>query len=1088
MLNLRNFTIFIYKKFNPLNTLFVFTAFLYSCQPSIPEDIATSIASLPQEIDYNQHVKPILSDKCFACHGPDKNKRKAGLQLNTAEAAFAELPDSQGKVAIDPGDIGDSEVFFRIISMDPKKIMPTPESHLSLTAYEKAVLIKWIQNGAEYKTHWAFVKPELPDVPDVKNEAWIKNPIDNFILSKIEEKNLKPSPQADKSTLLRRLSFDLTGLPPSQKDIQNFTNDKSPNAYEKVVDRLLASPNYGEKMATEWLDVARFADTHGYTVDRYRDMSPYRDWVIASFNKNQKYDQFIHWQLAGDLMPKPSQEMLIATAFNRNHQQNMEGGIIEEEFQTEYVIDRTNTLGDAFLGLSVGCAKCHDHKYDPISQKNYYQLFSFFNNVREAGQISWDDALPTPTLMLPTAQQQKIIQFLNTDLTIQNKKIDVAKQAGYKDFENWLNTNKYQSLANVSMPKVNLLALFDFDQAKMSNGLNPKQKCFTTRAYQSYEPEKITQGKTGKGIHLNGDAWLEFNSLGVFRKSDPFTIGMNIKVPKEFKEGVIFHKGFSERLYNFRGFHLYIKKEGILEATMAHTAPSNAFTLHSKIKVPRDKWTHLSMTYSGSGKASGMKIYLDGKPIEMEIITDQLTKDILFPKSMFKNQPGLQVGGWDRGYGLKNGLVDDIVVYNRALVPFEVGVLAGRNNWQQIASKSNTALNATEKAVLKEYYFSALHKPTLLELEKIRQKRAALADSTEDIKELMVMQEMPNPKQAHILIRGNYDALGEKVYPSTPENILLFAENLPKNRYGLAQWLTNEKHPLTARVAVNRMWQNIFGTGLVKTAEDFGNQGEMPSHPELLDYLSVYFVQSGWDVKKLVKFMVMSSTYQQDSKPRKDLLVLDAENRLWAKGPSSRLTAEMMRDNALAAAGLLKNKIGGKSVKPYQPYGLWEINNTSYIPDSSDEVYRRSLYVFIKRSVPHPTLNTFDGPSRSACTIRRQKTNTPLQALLTLNDPAYVETCKVLGEKMARANTLSIAIKDAFQKLTGRLPSDKELVLLSQYHKKSYLKFKQDPSKTKGWLNAGYYKIDTSLEPALIASNTVIASVILNSDATLMKR
>ncbi len=385
---------------------------MFSCGPDLPDDVQIAYDELPEKLDYNQHVKPVLSDKCFACHGPDKAKQKAGLRLDLKEAAYGKLSKNPGKVAIDPGDLAGSEFFHRIMSDDPDYMMPTKESHLNLTAKEKAILIKWIEDGAEYKPHWAFVKPEKAELPEVKKSDWVKNPVDNFILAKLEQEKLNPSKEADKELLLRRVSLDLTGLPPTIEEIDAFLKDNSANAYEKQVDRLLNSPHYGEKMAVDWLDLARFADSHGYTVDRLRDMSPYRDWVINAFNKNMHYDQFVQWQLAGDLMPKPTKEMIIATAFNRNHQQNMEGGVVEQEFQTEYVIDRTNTFGDAMLGISVGCAKCHDHKYDPISQKNYYQLFSFFNNVKEAGQISWDDALPTPTLMLPTDQQEKMLRFI----------------------------------------------------------------------------------------------------------------------------------------------------------------------------------------------------------------------------------------------------------------------------------------------------------------------------------------------------------------------------------------------------------------------------------------------------------------------------------------------------------------------------------------------------------------------------------------------------------------------------------------------------------------------------------------------------
>lgn len=1070
--------------------LVLIAASFFACQPELPQEVSTAIELLPPKLDYNQHVKPILSDKCFACHGPDQKKQKAGLRLDIPEYAFASLKESPGKVAIDPGSLRNSEVFRRIVSTDPEVMMPTPDSHLSLSAYEKAVLIKWIRDGAEYKPHWAFVKPELPKIPDVKNSTWVKNDIDNFIAAKLESTSLQPNPVAGRETLLRRVTFDLTGLPPTVAEIDNFLRDKSPQAYEKVVDRLLASPHYGERMATDWLDLARFADSHGYTVDRLRDMSPYRDWVIKAFNENLPYDTFVHWQLAGDLMQSksggpPTKEMRIATAFNRNHQQNMEGGIIEEEFQTEYVIDRTNTFGDAFLGISVGCAKCHDHKYDPISQKNYYELFSFFNNVREAGQISWDDALPTPTMMLPSEKQEEVLTFLKSSIAKEESTLGQIQKESAREFEAWLQAANYRELGKQSLPRQGLVAQFSFEKGSLNNAVNPKEKAFVTREFGQKEKEVFVEGKEGSGMHLNGDAWLDLDQVGVFRKSDPFSIALWVSIPADLKEGVIFHKSEAERLYNYRGYHVYLRKDGTLEINMAHTAPSNAITKVSKTKVPRDQWLHLTMTYDGSSWAKGMKLYLNGQELPMITEVDQLTLDILFKS---KKQPGLQIGAWYRGNGFKNGQIDELLVYNRTLTPFEAGILAHTKSWKSIAATVPGEMTTANKKILQEYYFSALHAPTQKQLARIKTFREALADSSASVPQLMVMQESRIPKQSYLLQRGNYDAPGEKVFPSTPEAILPFPKNLPKNRYGLVQWLTHPDHPLTSRVVVNRLWQNLFGVGLVKTSEDFGNQGEMPSHPELLDYLAVTFVQSGWDVKNLMKQLVLSATYRQSSHADSKKVDLDPENRLLARGPSNRLTAEMLRDNALAASGLLVDSIGGKSVKPYQPAGLWEINNTSYKPDSGEAMYRRSLYTLIKRSVPNPTLSTFDATSRSYCVIRRQKTNTPLQALITLNDPTYVEPCKVLGEQMARKNRPTEEIALTYRKLTGRIPPAKELALLVEIQQKEQEKFTRSPDKMKGWLQAGQYKADPKLDAKLVASYAVVASVILNSDATLTKR
>lgn len=1056
---------------------------MVSCSPDLPEEIAIAYKDLPDGLDYNLHLKPILSDKCFACHGPDRGKRKAELRLDIPEAAFASLPESPGKVAIDPGNVNGSELFHRILSSDPEYMMPDPESHLSLSGKEKAILIKWIEEGAVYKPHWAFVKPEPPGAPKVSNKEGIKNPIDNFILRKLEQEKLQPSDEAQRELLLRRVALDLTGLPPTLEEIEDFVKDPSSKAYEKQVDRLLSSPHYGEKMASDWLDLARFADSHGYTVDRLRDMSPYRDWVIKAFNDNFSYDQFIHWQLAGDLMPDPSKEMIIATAFNRNHQQNMEGGIVEEEFQTEYVADRTNTFGDAFLGLSVGCARCHDHKFDPVSQKNYYELFSFFNNVKEAGQISWNDALPAPTLMLPTAEQEKILAYINGTIAAQEEKIKQLKNNAVPDFEKWLDSHAYQRLSNERIPRAGLVALYSFDDGTLLNTVNPRQ-VGVMKQLSGKENPSFEKKDGGKALSLNGDIWLDLKKVGVFRRSEPFSAGIWVNIPEALQEGVIFHKSIAERLYNFRGYHLYLK-DNRLELNMAHTAPSNAITKISKQDVPRNKWIQLTITYDGSSRASGFKLYVDGNEMPMETLMDQLTKDILFRSGP---EPGLQIGAWDRGLGLKGGKADDIVVYDRALTQFEVKILAKRAAWAEYTTKGREQLSEEALRVLKEYYFEAVHHGVRNSCRELTQMRTALADSAGSVEELMVMQEMPRPKNTFILVRGNYDAPGEEVFPNTPESILPFPEDLPRNRYGLAQWLTHARHPLTARVAVNRFWQNFFGTGLVKTAEDFGNQGALPSHPELLDWLAVWFRESGWNTKALNKLIVMSATYRQDSRATPEIREKDPENRLLARGPAFRLSAEMIRDNALAASGLLNRKIGGKSVKPYQPEGLWQINNTNYEADTGSAVYRRSVYVLLKRSVPNPTLATFDATSRSYCVVRRQKTNTPLQALVTLNDPTFVEAARALGEQMAAYADPRKGITDAFKKLTGRTPSEREVDLMADLLESQLAKFKRHPGKARGWLNTGQHVVERNTDRLLVAANAVVASTILNADATLTKR
>jgi hypothetical protein len=1059
---------------------------MFSCSPDLPGDVAAEYKKISRVPDYNRDVKPILSDKCFSCHGPDKAKQKAGLRLDQAESAFASLKESPGKVAIDPGDISGSELYHRIISAEPEYMMPTPESHLNLSAKEKAILLKWIAEGAKYKPHWAFVKPENVSIPAVNTSSKAINGIDHFILNRLNEEQLQHSPQANKELLLRRVSLDLTGLPPTIEELDRFLADQSPDAYEKQVDRLLSSKHYGEKMAVDWLDLARFGDSHGYTVDRLRDMSPYRDWVIKAFNQNMPYDKFIHLQLAGDLLPNPDKEMLIATAFNRNHTQNMEGGIIEEEFQMEYVADRTNTFGDAFMAISMGCARCHDHKYDPVSQKNYYELYSFFNNVKEAGQISWDDAMPSPTILLPTPDEEKVMRYLQQKVQQQEENVKAEKTVALSDFQKWITTKQYQQLSLQSYPKHGLQSIFSFDKSDLSDGMQPAVKGKMLRELHNAPggPPTYVPNGDGKAIELNGDEWLDLGKTGIFRKADPFTIALKIFIPADLKEGVILHKAVAERLYNYRGYHLYLKNNR-LELSMAHSAPSNAITKTTITDVPRQQWINVAITYDGSSKAAGLKLFINGAEASMNTEMDQLTKDILLYSS---TQPGLQIGAWARGWGFKNGKVDDIMVYNRELIPYEVKILAGKADWATLTALSPEQITPEAKNILSQYYVSAIHERVQLNAGELKKLRNSLADSVENIKDFMVMRESPEPKKTFLLQRGSYSAPGEEVFANTPAAIFPFPKEFPKNRLGLAKWLTHKDHPLTARVAVNRIWQNFFGMGLVKTTEDFGNQGAMPTHPELLDWLAIQFIESGWDLKKLNKMIVMSATYRQDSKATPILKEKDPENLLLARGPSVRLSAEMIRDNVLTASGLINKQVGGPSVKPYQPDGLWEINNTTYTADTGSALYRRSLYVLVKRSVPNPTLSTFDAGSRSYCVVRRQKTNTPLQALVTLNDPTFVEASRVIGEEMCSQNDANTAIVNVFRKLTGRKPMDGELRLLVDLKETSLNKFRQNPSKAKGWLTIGQYKSSKQFEPALLAANAVVANTIMNADASITKR
>lgn len=1078
-------------KKGPIFLYFTAIFFLASCGPDMPESVQLAYEKLPKDIDFNQHVKPILSDKCFLCHGPDKNKISAGLQLHVKELAYEESENTPGNYAIVPGNASKSLLVERILTDDPERVMPEPETHLFLTDYEKAMLIRWVEDGAEYKDHWAFIPPGKEEPPKVEFADKVANPIDNFVLAKLEVENLQPSESADKETILRRLSFDLTGLPPKLEEIDAFIKDESPEAYEKQVDRLLASPHFAEQLTLDWMDLSRYADTHGYTVDRYRDVSPWRDWVIKAFEENMPYDEFVRWQIAGDMMPNASKEQILATTFGRLHPQNGEGGIIDEEFRSEYVSDRTNVVGEGLLGLTVACAKCHDHKYDPISQKNYYEMYSFFNNVNESGQISYDFSMPSPNLLLPTDEEERFLTYVEN--LVQEKEetvIKIAKSEADKAAY-WIASEGYKGIERGGMPN-NLIAKVNFKKGSLNNTLPPFQKGKMNRQFAPKQVAKIVRGHTNQGLQFDGDAWLEMGGVGKFQRHQPFSIGIRIFIPEDLKNGVIFHKGIGAKLFNFRGYHLALK-DNKFELLLAHLHPENAIVKYSIDEAPKEQWVQLTFTYDGSSTAKGITLYLNGSELTTTTMVDNLYKDITFRKDTYgtrdvPEEPGLQVGARWRGKGIGRAVVDDILVFERELSSIEVLQISNPEKLQELLAKSPDELSESEKLDLKNYYLhrrSNSYQESLADLEK---NREVLSDRIESIQEVMVMKEMDEPRETFVLERGLYDQYGERVYPNTPEKIFAFPDSLEKNRLGLAKWVTSKDNPLFARVTVNRYWKNIFGTGIVRTVEDFGNQGELPSHPALLDWLAIQFVESGFDVRALHKLMVMSTTYRQSSLATEELMERDKSNRLLARGPSRRLTGEMLRNNALAASGLLNQKIGGKSVKPYQPAGLWKINGAAYEEDKGEKLYRKSMYTIWKRSVPHPTIATFDAPERSFCAVRRQETNTPLQALVLMNDPTYVEASRVLGYTMLQYSDPNAGIADTFKKLTGRTIQDEELQLLAQLRLEEYEKFKTNEQKTEGWLNTGEFRITNIEDEALVAANAVVASTIINSDAAITKR
>ncbi len=1023
---------------------------------------------LPTVVDYNFHVKPILSDRCFACHGPDQANQEAGLRLDTPEGAFGALTESEGH-AIVAGDLAQSAVYHRIMASDPDSIMPPPASNLTLTAYEKDVIIRWIEQGAEWKEHWSFTAPELPELPDVHQAEWIHTPIDHFVLARLEQEGLAPAPEATKEKLLRRVTFDLTGLPPTLSEIDNFLADDAPGAYEKVVNRLLASPHYGERMAPMWLDLARYADSHGYQDDRPRTMWPWRDWVVRAFNENLPYDQFATWQLAGDLLPDATYEQQLATGFNRNHAITQEGGVIPEEYLAEYAADRTNTFATTFLGLTVECARCHDHKYDPISQKDYYQLFAFFNNISEAAQIDYRDQAPQPAIRMQDAELEAQKAFVDSVIAALEQQVDELEQRPVDSYQpgaavsSALNT---EDGLTAHFP-LNVLENEQFlDQteqrpARMNVGLSPE-----------IAPPEPVAGWKGNALRFNGANFLTLGDIADFEQHDRFSIGAWVLSTHEYKQraGLLSRRNGEIRR---QGYDLTLTKDNQLSLRLIHEDDSVYLEVTTKSAVPDQRWSHVLATYDGSGRAAGVELYIDGKVQAVRVLHDNLDQT-----ASLLNGNDFLVGHWNHRnqttdtYGFTGGSIDEVRIYQRTLTPLEV---------RQVAAAS-----ATPSAEDEYVHYLARHH---LGYQRAVQQLDSLRRIDLEIPHVMVMQEQEERTQTYLLERGAYDAPGDSVFPSTPKVLLPFEEEYPPNRQGLARWLTDPQHPLTARVAVNRFWQLYFGQGLVQTPGDFGNQGALPTHPALLDWLAVHFIASGWDMKALQKTIVMSATYRQSAAVDSEEHRRDPNNLLLARGPNTRLTGEMFRDNALATSGLLSTKVGGKWVKPYQPAGIWEamanqIGENKYRPSQGEGLYRRSLYTYWKRTIPPPTMVMFDAPERAVCVAKRQSTSTPLQSLALLNDPQYVEAARKLAERMLTegGEHTEQQIAYGFRLLTSRAPQPEELAVLVSLHQQKLASYQAQPTEAEALLRVGDSNYSTRFSEVQLAALAVVANTLFNLD------
>ncbi|WP_233579135.1 DUF1553 domain-containing protein [Tautonia sociabilis] len=1024
-------------------------------------------------VDFGREIRPILSDACFHCHGPDSETRKAGLRLDLPEGVFGET--ASGAVPIVPGDLDASELYWRITTDDEFSKMPPPDSGRSLDPGQIDRLSRWIEQGAEWTQHWSFVPIGEVPIPEVEDENWPANPIDRFVLARLEAEGLRPSPEADRERLIRRVTLDLTGLPPTVAEIDAFLADDRPGAYERLVDRLLASPRFGEHRAIGWLDLARYADTYGYQADVYRAVWPWRDWVVRAINQNMPYDDFITWQLAGDLLPDAGREQILATTFNRLHRMTNEGGSIEEEFRVEYVADRTDTFGTAVLGLTLGCARCHDHKYDPISQKNYYELASFFDNIDESGLYShFTDAIPTPTLMLYEGDQERRVQELEG--RIREAEADLASftEGRRAAFEEWLAGGGREPVL------VGQIGAFSLDEAEgetVANQANPEAPG------KLVEGPEAVEGKLGGGLRLDGEDSLVL-PMGNFTRDEPFSVALWARTPDVKDRAVIFHRSRAWTDAGSRGYQLLIE-EGRLSVSLVHFWPGNAIGIRAIDPMPIDEWVHVAVTYDGSSRADGITLYVNGEPASCETVRDGLAKNITGGGG-----DELTFGQRFRDRGFKGGMIDEIHVFERELTGIEVAHLADGNALIAALATPPDQLSESDRERLFSYFLAncdEAYRDRLEALEALRKERSALVDS---IPEIMVMREMAEPRPTFLLERGAYDARGEQVESATPESLPPFPAGAPRNRLGLARWLTDPGHPLTARVAVNRFWAALFGRGLVATPEDFGNQGRAPTHPELLDWLSRSFIESGWDVKRLFKQIVMSSTYRQDSAATSELREIDPENLLLARGPSHRLRAETIRDTALAASGLLVERIGGPPVKPYQPPGIWEENSgQTYERDRGEGSRRRSLYTYWKRTAPPPSMITLDASAREVCTVDRPITATPLQALLLLNDPQYVEAARVLASRAFHEDeTLEGRIAFAFRSLTGRAPSPGEADVLAELYREQLDEFRSGRADAEAFLAIGDEPRDPEIDPAEQASFAVLAQALFNHDECQMKR
>jgi hypothetical protein len=1053
---------------------------------------AAKVAGLEKKpvvpLRYNRDIRPILAENCFACHGPDSASRKAGMRLD--RAADATLV-RDGRAPIVKGKPEASLIIQRINGKGP--IMPPRDSHKTMTPPQIALLTRWVKEGAEYEPHWAYIAPKRPALPTGSGsplgkggsgglwKTWVRNPIDRFILAKLEQAGLQPAPEADKRTLARRLSLDLTGLPPAPADVEAFVADKSPNAYDKLVEKFLASPQWGEHRGRYWLDAARYADTHGIHFDNYREMWSYRDWVINAFNKNMRFDEFTIEQLAGDLLPNPTLDQRVATGFNRCNITTNEGGAIDEEYKVLYTRDRTETASAVWLASTLQCAVCHDHKFDPFSQKDFYSMSAFFNNTTQNAMDGNIKDTP-PVMPVPLPNDRERWDAIKGELAAAKTQAESRKQAARADFDRWMadtNANK----VSISVPNEGLkfhLPLSEGQGKEVQATFDGQPLKLTATGEPGWEP-----GQTAaKAFQRKAGSTFEIPQAGDFEKDQAFTAAAWVKLTPGAGGAILARMDESK---DFRGWDLWVEGNRI-GTHIINKWPDDALKTVTRDALEAGKWYHVCVTYGGEAKLDSIKVYINGTVRA----TDPQASSL---KNTIRTTVPLKIGQRHTTAGMDGTMVQDVRLYGRALSGDEVNQLSRSTRAAYLASRGAANLAAAEKDELFGWWLTGQD----VEYRDLSGKVAALENEQRAIQSrgtiALVSQEKSEEAMAFLLYRGEYDKRKDPLKPLTPASLPPMPNDYPKNRLGFAKWLLLPNHPLTARVTVNRFWQELFGNGLVKTAGDFGVNGELPTHPELLDWLAIEFREGGWDVKKFFKMLVTSATYRQATVITPEKKRRDGANRLLSRGPRFRMDAEMVRDYALAASGLLVRKLGGPSVKPYQPEGVWEAvamigsNTRDYRRDTGENLYRRSLYTFWKRAAPPASMDILNAPNRETCVVQRERTNTPLQALLTMNDVQFIEAARVLAQAALKegGNATNTRMDFLARRLLSRpfTPKEQAIVAKSLSNLESF--YKGHSKEAKELIAVGESKADETVEPERLAAWTMLTNQLMNLDEVLNK-